>query len=156
VRASAVRASYRVARKPKGQTDVESQVFRAVAAAGDDLELDYMKRRYQREFADALAEAFRGLPVQDRNVSRLYYGKELSIDAIGALYDVHRSTVARWLNRITAELATATRKQMMKKLGADRGEVSSLVRMLESRIDMAIRAVVASGELSKVEDDTRQ
>jgi len=153
VRAAAARASWRVARKPKGQTDVESAVFRAVAAAGDDLELDYLKRRYQAEFAAALKDAFRALPVRDRNVIRLYYGKGLSIDAIGAMHDVHRATVARWVNRIAGELVEATRKQMMERLGANRGEVSSLVRMLESRIDMALRAVVASGELSKKEDD---
>jgi RNA polymerase sigma-70 factor (ECF subfamily) len=153
VRAAAVRASWRVARMPKGQTDVESHVFRAVAAAGDDLELDYLKRRYLGEFEEALREAFLSLPVRDRNVSRYYYGKGLGIDAIGALYKVHRSTVARWLNRITAELVDTTRKRMMERLGANRAEVSSLVRMLESRIDMTLRAVVASVELSKGEPE---
>jgi len=153
VRAAAVRAAWRVARKPKGQTEVESHVFRAVAAAGDDLELDYLKRRYQGEFEEALREAFRALPVRDRNVSRYYYGKGLSIDAIGALYRVHRSTVARWLNRITASLVEITRKKMMDRLGANRAEVSSLVRMLESRIDMTLRAVVASAELPSREEE---
>jgi RNA polymerase sigma-70 factor (ECF subfamily) len=148
VRAAAVRAAWRVGRMPKGQTEVESHVFRAVAAVGDDLELDYLKRRYLTDFEDALREAFLALEVRDRNVSRYYYGKGLSIDAIGALYKVHRSTVARWLNRITAALVEATRKRMMTKLGANRAEVSSLVRMLESRIDMTLRAVVASAEMS--------
>jgi RNA polymerase sigma-70 factor (ECF subfamily) len=153
VRAAAVRAAWRVGRKPKGQTEVESHVFRAVAAEGDDLELDYLKRRYQGEFEQALREAFLALPTRDRNVSRYYFGKGLSIDAIGALYKVHRSTVARWLNRVTATLVETTRKRMMARLGANRAEVSSLVRMLESRIDMTLRAVVASAELSKQEDE---
>jgi RNA polymerase sigma-70 factor (ECF subfamily) len=153
VRAAAVRASFRVQRKPKGQTEVESHVFSAVAAAGDDLELDYLKRRYQAEFAEALREAFLALPVRDRNVSRYYFGKGLSIDAIGALYGVHRATVARWINRVTASLVDATRKRMMARLGANRAEVSSLVHMLESRIDMALRAVVASGELAEREKE---
>jgi RNA polymerase sigma-70 factor (ECF subfamily) len=144
VRAAGVRAAWRVERKPKGQTDVESQVFQAVAAAGDDLELDYLKRRYLKEFDAALRDAFAELPVRDRNVSRYYYGKGLSIDAIGALYRVHRSTVARWLNTITQALVEATRKRMMERLNANRAEVLSLVKMLESRIDMTLRAVVAS------------
>jgi RNA polymerase sigma-70 factor (ECF subfamily) len=153
VRAAAVRAAWRVGRQPKGQTEVESHVFRAIAGAGDDLELDYLKRRYLGEFEEALREAFLVLPVRDRNVSRYYYGKGLSIDAIGALYHVHRSTVARWLNRITALLVETTRKRMMARLGANRAEVSSLVRMLESRIDMTLRAVVASTELPSRLDD---
>jgi RNA polymerase sigma-70 factor (ECF subfamily) len=153
VRAAAARAAWRVGRKPKGQTEVESHVFRAIAAEGDDLELDYLKRRYQAEFEEALREAFLALPVRDRNVSRYYFGKGLSIDAIGALYKVHRSTVARWLNRVTASLVETTRKRLMARLGANRAEVSSLVNMLESRIDMALRAVVASAEVSKREDE---
>jgi RNA polymerase sigma-70 factor (ECF subfamily) len=153
VRAAAVRAGWRVDRKPKGQTDVESHVFRALAAAGDDLELDYLKRRYLVEFEAALREAFRALPVRDRNVSRYYYGKGLGIDAIGGLYRVHRSTVARWLNAITASLVDTTRKKMMERLGADRAEVQSLVRMLESRIDMTLRAVVGSVEFSVAKRD---
>jgi Mg2+ and Co2+ transporter CorA len=60
---------------------------------------------------------------------------------------VNRSTIARWLNRITASLIETTRKKMMERLGANRAEVSSLVRMLESRIDMSMRAVVGSIEI---------
>lgn len=153
VRAAAVRAGWRADRKPKGQTEVESHVFHAVAAAGDDLELDYLKRRYLGEFEQALRDAFKALPVRDRNISRYYYGKGLSIDAIGALYDVHRSTVARWLNKITSELVETTRKRMMDRLSANKDEVASLVRMLESRIDMTLRVVVGSVELSKSEDE---
>jgi RNA polymerase sigma-70 factor (ECF subfamily) len=156
VRAAAVRAGWRVERKPKGQTDVESHVFRAVAAAGDDLELDYLKRRYLVEFEAALRDAFLALPVRDRNVSRYYYGKGLGIDAIGALYKVHRSTVARWLNAITQALVETTRKKMMDRLGANRSEVQSLVRMLESRIDMSLRAVVASVDFEPSRHGTRE
>jgi RNA polymerase sigma-70 factor (ECF subfamily) len=147
VRAAAVRAALRVKRRPKGQTEVESHVIRAVAAAGDDLELDYLKRRYLVDFEAALRDAFLALDVRDRNVMRYYYGKGLGIDAIGSLHRVNRSTVARWLNRITASLIETTRKKMMERLGANRAEVSSLVRMLESKIDMSMRAVVGSIEI---------
>ncbi len=73
VRAAAVRAALRVVRRPKGQVDVESAVMRAVPAQGDDLELDYLKRRYQSEFEEALRESFAALPTRDRNVVRYYY-----------------------------------------------------------------------------------
>jgi len=146
VRAAAVRAAIRVERRPKGETDVESHVFRGVAAAGDDLELDYLKRRYVVEFGEALRDAFLGLPARDRNICRYYYAEGLGIDAIGVLYRVHRSTAARWLNQITTALVEATRKRMMEKLGADRAEVASLVKMLESRIDVALRHVVETNK----------
>lgn len=118
--------------------------MRAIAATGDDLELDYLKKRYIVEFEQALRDALHELPVRDRNVSRYYYGKGLSLDAIGGLYRVHRSTIARWLNRIAESIVEMTRKKMMERLGANRAEVSSLVRMLESRIDVALRAVLES------------
>ena len=146
VRAAAVRAAFRVERRPKGETDVESHVFRGVAAAGDDLELDYLKRRYVVEFGEALRDAFLALPPRDRNICRYYYAEGLGIDEIGLLYKVHRSTAARWLNQITTDLVETTRKRMMEKLGANRAEVASLVKMLESRIDVALRHVVETNK----------
>ena len=143
VRAGAVRAALRVIRRPKGQVDVESAVMRAVPAQGDDLELDYLKRRYQTEFEAALRESFAALPTRDRNVVRYYFAEGLSIDALGVLYGVHRATAARWVKRTTDVLMTKTRAVLTARLGAHKSEVSSIVRMLASQLDMAVRAVLA-------------
>lgn len=144
VRAAAVRAALRVVRRPARQVDVDSSVMRAVAAPGDDLEIDYLKRRYANDFAQALGEAFAALDARDRNLVRYYYGEGLGIDAIGALYKVHRATAARRVRRVTDDLLAGTRKALAARLHADKREISSLVRLLESRLGAALGAVLAT------------
>lgn len=146
VRAAAVRAALRVVRRPKGQVDVESAVMRAVPAQGDDLELDYLKRRYQSEFEEALRESFAALPTRDRNVVRYYFGEGLTIDALGVLYGVHRATAARWVKRTTDALLTKARAVLTARLGAKKSEISSIVRLLESQLDVAVRAVLTDDQ----------
>jgi RNA polymerase sigma-70 factor, ECF subfamily len=142
VRAAAVRTALRVVRRPKGQVDVESAVMRAVPAQAD-LELDYLKRRYRAEFEASLRETFATLPTRDRNVVRYYFGEGLSIDALGVLYGVHRATAARWVKRVTDALMSETRKTLTVRLRADRAEISSIVRMIRSQLDVTLRAVLA-------------
>ena len=142
VRSAAVRAALRVVRRPKGQVDVDSSVMRAVAAPVEDLELEYLKRRYTSEFEEALRAAFAALPTRDRNVLRYYYAQHLSIDAIGTLYRVHRATAARWVRQSVDTLVDETRLMMTTRLGASRTEVSSIVRMIQSRLDTALQAVL--------------
>jgi RNA polymerase sigma-70 factor (ECF subfamily) len=117
--------------------------MRAAVAGGDDLELDYLKRRYLHDFEGALRDAFAALPERDRAVNRYYYGHGLGIDAIGAIYRVHRSTAARWVNGATDSLILGTRRLLMDRLGANRSEVSSIVRLLQSRLNTIVHAIAA-------------
>ena len=60
-------------------------------------ELDYVKERYAPQFKAAFQDALRALDSEQRNVLRLHVVEGLNIDEIGALFRVHRSTVARWI-----------------------------------------------------------
>jgi hypothetical protein len=64
--------------------------------------------------AAALEEAIAALPVRQRNVLRLHSLRDVSADAIGRMYGVHRATTTRWLtdareqHRLRLELALGT------------------------------------------------
>ena len=142
VRAAAVRAALRVVRRPKGEVDVESSVMRAVPAQADDLELDYFKRRYRAAFEESLREVFAALPARDRNMVRYYFAEGLSIDALGVLYGIHRATAARQVKRVTNALMNGARKALTTRLHADQSEISSIVRMIQSQLDVTLRVVL--------------
>jgi RNA polymerase sigma-70 factor, ECF subfamily len=144
VSAAAVHTAYRVLQTPKRQTDTDSVVIKAVAAPGDDLELEYLKRRYTREFEDALAETFASLTARERNILRCYHLESGGIDGVAALYRVHRVTASRWVKRITEDFLERTRLRLVERTHANRAEVSSLLRLIQSRLDAIVRSVLAA------------
>jgi RNA polymerase sigma-70 factor, ECF subfamily len=146
VRAVAVRAALKVLRQPKAHVALDSTTLRAVASPDEDLELAFLKRKYGADFQDALREAFRLLSPRERNVIRHYFGEGLSIDEVGVRYNVHRSTAARWVGKAGNALVKKTRDILGRVLGANRAEISSILRLIHSQLEATLRAVVQTKE----------
>lgn len=113
-------------------------------AAGQDLELDFLKRHYRREFGTAFAEALGGMELRARNVLRHNLVHRLSIDEIGALYDVHRATAARWITRARQSLLAGTRARMRSRLEIEEDELDSIMRLIDSRLEVSVVRVLGS------------
>ena len=62
----------------------------------------------------------------------------LTIDEIGALSRVHRATAARWLATIRDGLVERTRELLGEALGVDSVEAASIVRMVQSQLDVSV------------------
>src|SRR5262249_43055522 len=84
------------------EVPVEDEILAALPAEGSDPEIEHFKRLYAAEFRAALSEAIAGLASRERNLLRHGFADALSIDQIGALYGVHRSTAARWIHAARA------------------------------------------------------
>ena len=69
--------------------------------------------------------------------------RELGIDHIGKVYDVHRATAARWLTRARESLFEMTRSHLRAELGLDDDEFQSLVRLVRSRLDVSVCRILA-------------
>ncbi|MCH9688106.1 MAG: sigma-70 family RNA polymerase sigma factor [Deltaproteobacteria bacterium] len=125
----------RRARRDRTGTDDELQ---ALVDPHADPELAWMRERYGTEFRASFAEALRGLEVTDRNLLRLYLIEQLTIDEIGALHRVHRSTAARWLVRIREQLSMRTRVLLAERLSIGLDELDTVIRVMGSRLDASI------------------
>jgi RNA polymerase sigma-70 factor (ECF subfamily) len=79
-------------------------------------ELEYLKSRYRGEYERALHEALQSLSDRERLFLRLHYADGLSIDRIGALYRLHRSTVARRLAAHRRKLLEGTRGRLQERI----------------------------------------
>lgn len=141
VRAAAVRASFRVMRNPKGQADVDAAVLSGVPASGD-VELEYLKRTYGPGFGSGLEEAFQELSAAERNLLRHHFVHGLTIDDLSSLYKVHRATAARRLVAARQRLAERTREVLAVRFGVRKSEVSSLVRLIESQLDVTLGSIL--------------
>jgi RNA polymerase sigma-70 factor (ECF subfamily) len=155
-RAAAVRAALRVMRRPKGHVALDTAALHTLAAPSEDLELAYLKRKYGDDFRSALWDAFVLLAPRERNVIRHYFGDGLSIDQIGVVYDVHRATAARWVGKASTQLVKQTRALLRQRLGVSRSELSSILRLLHSQLEMTMRAVVKEGNALEVPSVVRR
>ena len=103
-----------------------------------DPALAAMKAEYRAEFASALREAIEDLSAEDRALLRQQIVDDMSIDAIGAAYGVHRATAARWLNRSRAALVTATHRRLADRLKLPVEQIESVIRLVSSQLDASV------------------
>lgn len=114
------------------------------AAATNDPELESLRARYQQPFRDAFRDAVLQLPQDERNALRLNLAEGMNIEQIGALYGVHRATVARWIARARESIADTTRKLLAERLRMPAPEIESLVRLCQSRLDVGFSVLGAT------------
>jgi RNA polymerase sigma-70 factor (ECF subfamily) len=112
-------------------------------AIGDDPELAHLKRIYKDEFAKAFAAAVSNLSFRQQNVLRQSVTFGLNVDRIGALYNVHRATVARWLDDARETLLVETRRELAGRLQLSDREIDSLLRCIESQLEVSVNRLLA-------------
>jgi RNA polymerase sigma-70 factor (ECF subfamily) len=126
------------ARREIGAEDDE--LLERIASPGD-LELDHAKQLYRREFKQAFQDALRALTDRERTLLRQHYIDGLTVDELGALYRVHRSTAARMVARSRLAVLEATRAQMMAQLDIQSEQLDSILQMIRSQIEFSWSAI---------------
>nr|WP_276599329.1 sigma-70 family RNA polymerase sigma factor [Nannocystis sp. SCPEA4] len=147
VRVTVVRAGIDLertqARRIVPDTSEPASNLEAVATTTDP-ELDYLKRHYRDEFRQAFAAALAELDPRSRNALRHHLIDRLSIDQIGALYNVHRATAARWISRSREALLAGTREQLRGRLQLSEGEYASIMRLIDSMLEISVQRLLSS------------
>ena len=103
-----------------------------------DMELDYLKSRYQSEFKQAVEDAIATLGAEQLQILRLHYTDGLSIDRIGVLLSVHRATAARWIRAASDAVRDETRRRLHERLGLSARELDSLAGLVRSQIHLSL------------------
>lgn len=141
VRVMAVRQALRRMDRARRDVSVEDDELLERMVAPGNPELDYAKGIYRKEFKQAFEGALRALPDRERTVLRQHYIDGLTIDELGQLYRVHRSTAARLVARARTLVLEATRSQMMCQLDVQSQDLDSIMRMIRSQIDISLRVL---------------
>jgi len=125
----------------KGKREVlvdDDQLIAQHAIAGDDPELEYMKRTYAHEFRAAFAEALGQLGAREQTLLRYHHVDGLNIDEIGAIYRIHRVTAFRWIEKAKELLARSTLEILRGRLRLPANELDSVLRMIRSQIHLSL------------------
>jgi RNA polymerase sigma-70 factor, ECF subfamily len=137
VRITATRELIRVKKKHARDVPIDRSLDRLLTSFVDPA-LTAMKAEYRAEFAGALREAIEDLSGEDRALLRQQIVDDMSIDAIGAAYGVHRATAARWLNRARAALVAATHRRLADRLKLPIDQIDSVIRLVSSQLDASV------------------
>lgn len=101
-------------------------------------ELEYFKRRYAQDFDQAFRDAVTAAPRRDRTLLRLHWLDGLTLDRLSAIYHVPRSTLARQIASARQALLDDVERRLRSRLGVDTAELHSILRLVASRIELAM------------------
>jgi len=143
LRSVAARTGLRVIRKTPRHAALDDRTELAPTAAagagmGDDVELAYMKKTYGEAFQRAFRAALDGLSAEDRLLLKQRFRHRMTVEELGALHGVHAGTVSRWVTAARERLVKATRGEMMRDIGVGRADVESILRLIESELDITL------------------
>jgi RNA polymerase sigma-70 factor (ECF subfamily) len=138
VRVLAVRQALRYRDQAQREVPAEDDELLQRIAASDNPALNHVKELYRQEFQRAFQDALQALPDRERTLLRQAYIDGLSIDELGSLYRVHRSTAARLLVRARLLLLETTRMRMMSQLDVQPQELDSILQLIWSRIEISL------------------
>ena len=141
-RVIAIRTALRLRREQRREHISAAGKSEMERAGPVDPELDYLKVRYRAAYEEAFKAALAALPDRDALLLKLHYLDGLNIDRIGALYGIHRSTVARWRSNIRRSLLASTREQLQRRLSLTDSEFDSLVALVRSQLALSIRTAL--------------
>jgi RNA polymerase sigma-70 factor (ECF subfamily) len=143
LRVTAMRAALKLLRKENRETPTDDALLEA-RAQQDDPELAYMKAAYRASFKVAFQEALESLLPRERTLLKQQIVDGLGIDEIGALYQVHRATAARWVQSAREKLLLRTRRTFMLNARISSDECESIMRMVRSQLDMSLQRRLGS------------
>jgi len=78
------------------------------------------------------------LTAEQRNLLRLHFLDGLNIEKIGAVMQVHRATVARWIAAAREEILENVRRDLNQRLRLEPSEFESLVNLVRSQLQVSI------------------
>jgi RNA polymerase sigma-70 factor (ECF subfamily) len=107
-------------------------------ALGGDPELAYMKKVYGAAFESAFADALAAMPAADRLLLKQRLRHDMGVEDLGRQHGVAASTITRRVQAARAALADDTRARMMSALGVGETEAASILRMIESQLEITL------------------
>ena len=138
LRVLVARELVRLAKARQRTVELEEYMLDDAAVSERDPALEQLKARYRDQLADAFRQALKELSARDRTLLRYQTVDGLTIDDIAEIYRVHRATAARWLATIRDTLVERTRSLLAEALGVDTVEAASIVRLVQSQLEVSV------------------
>jgi RNA polymerase sigma-70 factor (ECF subfamily) len=113
------------------------------AAVGDAVERQILVNDFASHFREAMESAIGSLDPKSRTLLRLHHREGLTVDKIGAYYQVDRATAARWVSAARQLLALRMREAFLRAASLRASEYESVAHVLQSCIDFSVARMLA-------------
>lgn len=145
VRSAAVRiARKRLEREPAPASDDPDEMLVWFRDPGESPELALLKQRCRDDLRAAFAAGLAALSPRERTLLRQHYIDGLTVDLLGPLHGVHRSTGARWIAAARLKLLRHVRSHLRRNPALDDRDLESAVALVQSQLDLSLYRHLAS------------
>jgi RNA polymerase sigma-70 factor, ECF subfamily len=139
MRVMAVRMALKQGKSDRETPDENAlAALEALPATEADAEFELIKRRYRREFRQAVSEAFAALSSDQRYLLQLHFIDRLPTTKIGPLFGKDQSTISRWLKDAREKVYEETKSRLQERLRLSSQEFVSLMEAINSRFEMSL------------------
>jgi len=132
-----IRAALSELRREQRSMPIDDELW-AAASPSCDPALALIKRESAEAIKGAFHAGLAALEPRQRNLLRQHLLDGLSIDELGAMYQIHRVTAARWLTAARADLWAHTKKQLRQTLGVSDSQIGLMLDEIRSTLDLSI------------------
>jgi len=103
-----------------------------------DPELELLRRRYLNELEQALKVALSQLDPEQRHLLRMHYIDGVALAQLARMHQLDASTMSRRVTRARELVLSETRRELQRELNLSPETAASLIRLLESRIELTL------------------
>lgn len=144
LRVMAMREVARIVNLGRREVGVDDQEVMERLVPASDPELRVLRDRYREPVDAAIRAALETLDERGRALLRFAIVDGLSVGKVGELYNVHKATAARWIAAAREQLGEAIRVELGGRLQVPEDEITSIIRLVQSRVDVSLDRVLAA------------
>jgi RNA polymerase sigma-70 factor, ECF subfamily len=141
LRTAALRTALSDARRTR--RDEGEEALRAANLLTTDPEAEYIRERYATEYQQAFEEAFATLSVRARTLLKMHLLEDMSVDDMARAYGEHRSSTWRALKAARDQILEQARQRLVERLALSSREFESLMRLVQSRLELDLTELLA-------------
>lgn len=154
VKVIAIRDALRTSRQEKREVSLSDELEAAMPSSDLAPDLVYQRRLYHTEFKASFEAAVDELSARERTLLRQSLVYKSTVDQIAVIYQVHRATAARWIAKAREQLAAKTRLHLRDRLSISESQFHSIVRLIESQMDLSVDRLLATSAGDELKEDT--
>ena len=144
LRAVAVRIALKRLEREAPPAEDQSELLAVLPDGDDSPELALLKQRCRDDLRACFASVLASLAPRERTLLRQHYIDGLTVDVLGQLHGVHRSTCARWLETVRVKVLRGVRSHLRTRLGPDAPDLDAAVALVRSQLDLSLSRHLSS------------
>lgn len=122
---------------------LDSAIERDLLANAPSPEQALIKGQLRIHLKDAFCRTLGALRAEERNLLRLHLVEGLSIDRLAVMFQIHRSTAARRIERLRERMIDQMRLDLARAAGIAHSELDSALSLALSGLDLSLRCELA-------------